>query len=312
MLEHRLKNKLLWMTSKLRSINRGHEIRTWVTAIQAVHTLLVKAIQNSDILERSDTVGDLMWKRPRKEQPWMTIRHTRASGKGVRKWAEVPVIIGREQLSSCDPKSIVDEEVIMCGKVESTDDGEQNNSICTSANQWKTNRKECPEEMETKGVSLLDADTEMETDEVKQSSDKDNDNIEERNDSDDSSRLFGDSQSESSRKKTGQSGWSSSKKADVEATRSAKDKGKEEFSNKVPTRRDKESLIHRTRRAMWHRLKEAGKDKNFYFDDPGRIRKLIRTVEEDLGYKEGNLLRGKDRNRLITRNLWDYFKRKKQ
>ena len=113
--------------------------------------------------------------------------------------------------------------------------------------------------METKGVSLLDADTEMETDEVKQSSDKDNDN-------------------------------------------------KEEFSNKVPTRRDKESLIHRTRRAMWHRLKEAGKDKNFYFDDPGRIRKLIRTVEDDLGYKEGNLLRGKDRNRLITRNLWDTSK----
>ena len=130
----------------------------------------------------------------------------------------------------------------------------------TAVDQWSTavflpNWKECPEEMETKGVSLLDADIEMETDEVKQSSDKDNYNIEEMNDSDDSSRLFGDSQSESSRKKTGQSGWSSSKKADVEATRSAKDKEKEEFPNKVPTRRDNESLIHRTRRAMWHRLK---------------------------------------------------------
>ena len=52
-------------------------------------------------------------------------------------------------MSNCDPKSIVDEEVIMCGKVESTDDGELNNSICTSANQWKTNGKECSADKET-------------------------------------------------------------------------------------------------------------------------------------------------------------------
>ena len=49
--------------------------------------------------------------------------------------------------------------------------------------------------------------------------------------------------------------------------------------------------------------------KNYYCDDRSRIRKLIRSVEEDMGYKEGELLKLKHGTKLISRSLKDYFER---
>ena len=36
---YRLKNKLSWMAAKLRFINGGDDIMTWISAMQAVYTL---------------------------------------------------------------------------------------------------------------------------------------------------------------------------------------------------------------------------------------------------------------------------------
>ena len=50
-----LKNKLTWMASKLRWINKDEEIMSWIAAMEAVHKLLVEASMRREMWTRPQT-----------------------------------------------------------------------------------------------------------------------------------------------------------------------------------------------------------------------------------------------------------------
>ena len=89
---YRLKNKLSWMVTKLRFINGGEDITTWVSAMQAVHTLLVKATENSDLLECFDSKSDQAKKQPLKEQPTRRKKLTLTTKLGIKTFGDEPPV----------------------------------------------------------------------------------------------------------------------------------------------------------------------------------------------------------------------------
>ena len=61
-----------------------------------------------------------------------------------------------------------------------------------------------------------------------------------------------------------------------------------------------------TRTAIWEKLKDAGKDWRWYTANPRRWKKLLNSVEEDLGFERDKLLRGEDQRALTAQNFNDF------
>ena len=64
------------------------------------------------------------------------------------------------------------------------------------------------------------------------------------------------------------------------------------------------------KRAILHKLDEADEDKNFWFSDPERIRKLTRGVENDFNMNKDDLLRN-DLRELLLCTMNEFFRNRK-
>ena len=54
------------------------------------------------------------------------------------------------------------------------------------------------------------------------------------------------------------------------------------------------------RTAIWEKLKVAGKDHRWYTANQRRLKKLLNSIEQELGLKKDKLLRGKDQRAYNT------------
>ena len=61
------------------------------------------------------------------------------------------------------------------------------------------------------------------------------------------------------------------------------------------------------RTATWKKLKDAGKDYRWYTANVRRWKKVLNSVEEDLGFERDKLLRGEDQRALTAQNFNDFF-----
>ena len=52
---YNLKNKLPWMSSQLRQINRAWEIQTWISAMKDIHSLLEETAKNKELCQIPNT-----------------------------------------------------------------------------------------------------------------------------------------------------------------------------------------------------------------------------------------------------------------
>ena len=60
--------------------------------------------------------------------------------------------------------------------------------------------------------------------------------------------------------------------------------------------------------AIMHKLDEADKDRNFWFSEPQRIKKLSREVEKDFNLKKDDLLRN-DLRKLLSCTMNEFFRK---
>ena len=69
---------------------------------------------------------------------------------------------------------------------------------------------------------------------------------------------------------------------------------------------DNRHLDH-IRTAIWEKLKDASKDYRWYTANLWRWKKVLNSVEEELGFERDKLLRGEDQRALNAQNFNNFF-----
>jgi len=296
---YRLKNKLSWMTTKPRSINRGDEIMTWVSAMHAIHTLLVEATQSADRLERFNTANVVTMKRPQ----WKHGRRkklTISTSLGTHYCGDERIVGAKLKGSkvSLDPKKQPKkQENNIPGRIGKNGTERRRRIvrgkrtvIKGTATMSLEQKKVHPPRQEVQELKML----------PKAVVNKDLEEM-----------LTDDLDWEA---------WNKDAHSAVESINEESNLIVEEevlHSGTIkPTNTSlrcnvgsRETLPDRMRRAMWLRLEEAGKDRAYYSEEPCRFKKLMREVENDLGVEPDELLRDKKCSRMIGINLRDFFSR---